>query len=1028
MRFNRIHYPLLIATVLITALMLWTAVSRLRVDTDVVSSLPDDHGILADAVYLFKHHPIQNQIAIDIAINRSDPDLLVRLADRVEKQLKASGLFDRVGLDDMQQIFPRLIAHVVDALPWLFSADELRTDVAPLITRESIASRFKKLRRSLMDFNAIGQAGLMTRDPLGLRDFKLEMLSALAPSQKARVYKGQLLSTDGRHVIILGYPSGSGTDTLFARKLADLMQHVADALNTPTPGNQDRITLTPVGAYRAALDNETMVRRDVNKAIILATLGIAMLLLVAFPRPFVGLLALVPALVGTTTAFFVFSLIRPSISIMALGFGGAIISITVDHGIAFLLFLDRPEQTFGRDASREVWAVGLLAMLTTVGAFTVLSLSGFEIFEQLGIFTAMGIAFSFLFVHTIFPRIFIGLPPAAAKRDLPLQRWADGLAGLGVKGAVSALVIALGLSFWARPRFNIDLSAMNSISDSTRQAESLLESVWGNIFSKIYVMTEAGSLAGLQEKGDQLLTVIERAGQAHQIETPFASSSIFPGPARRRANLEAWRNFWSAPKIEALRAAMTTAAMENGFNMQAFEPFLNSLTASNQGDHLKPSEWSIDQRYHEVLGISHNAHDGIWRQITGMKAGPAYDGEKLYSKLSAFGKVFDARLFSDQMGRLLFATFSRMLLIIGASVIVLLFIFFADVQLTFICLLPLAFAFVCTLGTLKILGRSLDIPALMLAIIILGMGIDYTLFFVRAYQRYQNRADPSFSLIRMSVFMASVSTLIGFGVLATAQHTLLRSAGVTSFLGIGYSMLGAFLILPPIMERRLTRNISKADRRRSDQDVSAMVLTRYRNLEPYPRFFARFKLKLDPMFKELDSLLPPPGTDLNTILDVGTGYGVPACWLQQRYPGVDIYGIEPEPDRVRVANLVLQGNGKVIQGLAPQVPETPDDADAAFMLDMCHFLDDGAFELTLERICTNLRAGGIFLIRVVLRPERRLPWTWWLENLKMKFKAAPAFYRSPERVGELIRRNGFEVLEIKFSGHQNELAWVVSKR
>jgi uncharacterized protein len=325
------------------------------------------------------------------------------------------------------------------------------------------------------------------------------------------------------------------------------------------------------------------------------------------------------------------------------------------------------------------------------------------------------------------------------------------------------------------------------------------------------------------------------------------------------------------------------------------------------------------------------------------------------------------------------------------------------------------------------LGRHLDIPALMLAIVILGMGIDYSLFFVRAYQRYQSRSHPNFSLIRMSVLMASVSTLIGFGALCSAQHTLLQSAGVTSFLGIGFSMLGAFLILPPVLDRRFKRSTERIYDR-SQGNGNNGVRVRYRNMEPYPRFFAKFKLQLDPMFQELGEILPPAGTPIDTIIDIGTGYGVPACWLLQRYPDAIIYGIEPEPDRVRVANLALGNNGRVIRGLAPQVPEAPNPADAVFMLDMCHFLDNTAFELTLERLHARLKRGGLFLSRVVLEPQRRMPWSWWLENSKMKLKGTPAHYRSLEVISGLIRQQGFEVQKTKYSGKQHELAWVIARR
>ena len=1023
MHVKRIHYPLLIATVLLTALMLWSALARIRLDTDVISSLPADGDVLSDAVYIFKHHPIQDRIAIDIALDRADRDLLARLAGDAENQLMESGLFAKVGMNDMQQVFPRLVADVVSHLPFLFSARDLETRVAPLTDPVAIETRLKQIQRDLMDFNSIGQAGLIARDPLGLRELKLAALSALAPSQNARIFKGQLVSADGRHLMILAEPTGSGTDSAFARRMTDLIQRVGESLNARHPELQGRIVLTPVGAYRATLDNETMARRDMNRAIVLATLGIAVLLLLAFPRPLIGLLALLPALVGTITALFAFSLIHPSISIMALGFGGAVISITVDHGIAYLLFLDRPVETFGRDASREVWSLGLLATLTTVGAFLVLSISGFLIFKQLGIFTAMGIGFSFLFVHLIFPRIIPSLPPARSTRDLPLRRWADGMAGAGYKGALAALLVAAVLVFWAKPQFNVDLSAMNSISRETRSAESLFASVWGNVFSKIYVMTEAASAEGLREKADRLLEVVNEARENRQIASAFVSADLFPGPSVRQANLAAWRRFWSDRRIEALRAALGPAAMRHGFSEKAFEPFFQSLASPAIQSAIR-----MDPQFHDLLGISRNAEDHAWRQVTGLTAGPEYDGEALHAKLSELGKVFDARLFSRRMGKLLSATFVKMLAIIGISVVVLLFLFFADWQLALICLLPLAFAFIATLGTLRLMGRSLDIPALMLAIIILGMGIDYSLFFIRSYQRYRSAQHPGLSLIRVSVLMAAVSTLIGFGALCGAQHTLLRSAGVTSFLGIGFSMLGAFLILPPILQSRFNRKFRIPSGRSLNEVDNSGILTRYRDMEPYPRFFARFKLRLDPMFRELDHILPPEGTSINTILDVGTGYGVPACWLLQRYPGASIYGIEPEPERVRVANLALGNNGTVVQGLAPQVPDAPDAADAAFMLDMCHFLDNAAFELTLGRIYEKMRHGGFFLARVVLEPRRSMPWSWWVENGKMKLKGAPAYYRSLEAISELIRRQGFEVQATRYSGNQHELAWVIARR
>ena len=167
------------------------------------------------------------------------------------------------------------------------------------------------------------------------------------------------------------------------------------------------------------------------------------------------------------TAFFVFSLIHDSISLMVLGFGGAIISISVDHGIAYLMFLDRPYKTYGKEASQEVRAVGLVAALTTIGAFAALNFSGFPILEQLGQFTALGISFSFIFVHTVFPVIFPEMP-AARSRRMPLQNLVNKLAGAGKKGALAALIFAVVMLFFAKPDFNVSLSSMNTVSTANQ--------------------------------------------------------------------------------------------------------------------------------------------------------------------------------------------------------------------------------------------------------------------------------------------------------------------------------------------------------------------------------------------------------------------------------------------------------------------------------------------------------------------------------------------------------------------------------
>jgi predicted exporter len=948
-----------------------------------------------------------------------DVGRLVEYGQRLEDLLRASGLFKTVGFSDFGKAMPALANSITKNLPVMFTEKELTEQVRPLIETEALRKRLGELHRDLMNLDGIGQAEFIEHDPLGLSRLVMARLASLAPSHNAYFYKERLISSDNRHLLVIATPIYSGTDTLFSRKIVDLMDTVSKALGQEASRRADRLSLAPVGAYRVALDNEIIARKDVKKAILFATIGVALLLLLAFPRPYIGLLSLLPSIAGTMTAFFVFSLMHKSISVMVLGFGGAIISMTVDYGIAYFLFLDRPEWSSGKEASREVRSIGLLALLTTIGAFAALSLSGFPILRQLGEFTFLGMSLSFLFVHSVFPLIFPAIPPARP-RALPLQNVVNRMSRFGKKGAAVAACLAVVMLFFAKPEFNVNLSSMNTVTKETAAAEKLVADVWGNVLNKVFLMVQGDSITELQNRGDQLLDRLELEMSSGGLMSGFVPSMIFPGDNRRSANLAAWRAFWNGSRVSALKEGLEKASVETGFAATAFEPFYRILEPAwhPEGD-LK-----IPEELYGLLGIKKSPDNSSWHQVMTFTTGKSFDNEHFYSVYQGSGSIFDPMLFSKRLGHLLFSTFLKMLAIVGVGVIVLVLLFFVDLRLTIASLLPVIFSFICTLGTLNLLGHPLDISTLMLSIVTIGMGIDYSLYFVRCYQRYGDPSHPSFGLIRMTVFMAATTTLVGFCALCSAEHNLLRSVGLTSTLAIGYALVGAFLILPPVMERFL-RNPENADSKGGTP--ADRILGRYGKMEAYPRLFARFKLLLDPMFKELPTLLDFCPKEIRTIIDIGSGYGVPACWLLEHLPESSVYGIDPDPDRVAFASKAVGKRGLIVRGCAPEMPNTPAPADMATMLDMAHYLDDEGLRLTLERLYTGLRPGGIVLIRTAITPERKFPWAWWVEGLRLKACGIPSYYRSVDEIRKKIIEAGFVIEHTAMSGSNGELIWFVLK-
>ncbi len=1014
-----INWRFLVLAILVTIGLFGWGLHRLDIDTDIIGALPKTDPVIADAADLLLNHPMQNQVAVDVATKTADLDTLVACGRLVEDRLKESGLFKSVGMEDAQTLMPDMLHHLSASLPVLFSAEELENQVMPLLESGAIKGRLEQIYSGLQGLESIGQQALISRDPLNFSGLVLKRLSHLAPATGARIHRGNLVSADGRHLLVIASPMASSTATDFAALIMEQMRRIAAEVKQTYNQAGQEVTLTPVGAYRAALDNQQIIKKDIGFAVALSTIGIAVLLFFSFCRPVIGLFSLLPAMAGTMLAYFIFSLFHRSISILVIGFGGAIISFSVDQGIVYLLFLDRPHPTLGKAAADEVRGMGLLAVLTTVAAFGTLCFSGFPVFVQLGQFTMLGLGICFLIVHVVFPRIFPVLP-SGGQRSLHLQKAADALAETGGKGFWAAVIFMGVMVSFARPDFQVNLQAMNTVGADTLAAEKRLTDVWGGIFDKVYVLAEGASVEDLQRQGDALLEKINSDLRSGVLSSGFVPSMVAPGTELRRKNFDAWREFWSPERIEGLQRAIDRLSAPMGFADDAFADFYEMLSAASA-----PAENAqILNRFPGLLGISRNPDGSKWIQVATLTTGPGYDAKRFYEAYRASVKVFDPLFFSKSIGDLLFSTATTFFLINVICGVALVAVFLLSWPLTVACMLPLIFAMIGTLGTLYVLGRPLDIPGLMLSIIVFGLGIDYSIFFVRSFQRYGTLDHPSFARIRMAVFLSAATSLIGFGAMWAADHSMLKSTGITAFLGIGYSMIGTFLILPPVLGHLEKR---RQDRPAAGGTLQERVYSRYRDMEAYPRFFARFKMRLDPMFSEMERMFRT-ADGVKTILDIGSGYGVPASWLLERFTGARLHGIEPSAERVRVALMAVGDRGFISQGHAPEIPDVDAPVDLATMIDMVHFLPDEGFAETLTRLREQTRNGGSLIIRALLHPRRRRPWAWWYHNLILKLSRVPAYYRPVGQLQSMVGQSGFRVEHTLPSGSDEELVWLVARK
>jgi predicted exporter/trans-aconitate methyltransferase len=1021
MSLNKYHirWPIVLIVAVVVALLFIWETNNLKIETDILESMPQNDPVLSDARQIIRHLPIQDKLFIDLEQQSSNKDKLVNTASLVTERLKKSGFFTKVGISEDANNFPELMTYVTDNWPLLFSAADLEQKVKPLLAPDKIGEAFYQNKQSLQQLEGIGRGEMMAKDPLSFSGIILRQLSALLPSNKAQFYQGQLLSEDGRHALIIAKFAGSGTDTAKAASIAKLLKDIEKELATDKSLAGNSYILASVGAYRAALDNETIAKFDTRLAIILTTLGIALLLIFAFPRPLIGLLALLPSTVGAIAALFVCSFIFKSMSMLAVGFGGAIMGFTVDLGITYLLFLDQPHETYGKRITREVWSAELLAVLTTVGSFLLLLISDFKILAEIGVFSALGVGFALLFVLFVFPLIFPSMPAATRQNNPVLINALKAIAFPAKWKLVAAGLFGLIMLFFSWPVFNVDLNAMNSVSSETINAEQKLQKIWGGLSGKCYIFLEAQSVSGLQEKNDQLMKFLSADVQQEKLSSVFLPSVLFPSAGKSRENLEAWRAFWSKERLSKLKHDIDLAARENGFAPAAFQPFWSVINTKN----IEPKE--IPEKYFEFLGITKTATG--YTQLSLLNTGKNYNADDFFGRLITIGsaKLFDVGLFNKRLGEFLKNIFLQIALITCIGTVLIVFLYYLDWLVSLAVLAPITFALLATLGTLKIIGHPLDIPSIMLWIVIMGMGINYSIYYACFYQRYPDENHPAMDTVKLAMFLASFTTLIGFGVLAFARHSLLRSIGLTSLLGIGYSIIGAYFILPFLMKKIFSSvRYPSGEVAVGSKEHTRRTILRYRHLPGYPRVFARFKIMIDPMFAELQKYVQNP----KRIIDIGCGYGIPATWLLEIYPQAKVFGLEPDEERVLIANRVIGSRGSVQLGRAPDLPEVEGRVDYVLMLDMLHLIKDEELRLVLQRIYEKLEAGGTLLIRATVPSGRKVPWKRWLEATRLKLTGMQERFRQEKEIAGFMAATGLSVEVFASPTTGVEEKWFVGKK
>jgi predicted exporter len=451
-----------------------------------------------------------------------------------------------------------------------------------------------------------------------------------------------------------------------------------------------------------------------------------------------------------------------------------------------------PDPAGPEGTMRKIWPGLLLGAGTTVLGLLGLGLTTLPGMQELGVFSGVGVLGALLATRLLPP--WMPERPVASALHRRLAAWLGGLLGrlerqprIGwALAGIALLVAAIGLP---QLTFVDDLRALNEMdpamsAEDQRVRERLARGEAGRVAVAIGRDDEEAL-----SHAEAMTAALEDAVAAGEL-TGFRSASAMVRSSR------AQREVLAAVTGDATLGPRVLAALEaEGFVPSMFAPFGASL--AERVEPITPDAL-METPLAPLLGPFRlevppdETHPERRIAYLALLAG-IEDEAALAARLDALP---GARFF-DQ-GDYLHAAYRSfreraMMLVLGGLLMVLGLCWarYRDLRMGLASIAPALLASAAALGLVALSGQPANLMHLVACLLVLSMGEDYAVFLLESKDEPTGPATTMVGLL-----IASLTTVLSFGLLAFSSHPALRALGIVTSLGVLLS-----LVLAPISLR-----------------------------------------------------------------------------------------------------------------------------------------------------------------------------------------------------------------------------------
>jgi len=786
---RRIAWFILLAAISLLALL----GSRVSFEEDISKLIPvdEEHQDLKKVLNSVK---FKDKIIVNISIGKEgDINDLTAYASAYLDSLEAHPEFrivsiqGRSGDEDMASV----MEFAYENAPLLLEESDYEK-IAAELEDDSIKEKTKSNFRTLISPSGIIVKKGILRDPLGISFIALEKLKQLSLGDDFTMHEGFLVNVNKTNLLLFISPGMGSTETgqneLLVNYLHDLDLDLASAF-------AGKAKSQVFGSPLVAVANAHQIKHDINLTVGIAMLLLLLIFILFYRNVSVPLLLFTPSIFGALLAIAILVLIRDEISAISLGIGAVLIGITLDYSLHILTHLRIEPDVRGlyKDVSRPI----LMSSLTTSLAFACLLLIDSQALQDLGLFAGISVLGA-----SCFALIFIPLVYRPKQVERPRMTLLDKVAAYPIHknrwAAIGLILLTLICMFqYDQVIFDKDLNNLNFFPVELQQAEKDLDALTDFSSRSIYFCTYDDSLQTAIETNGILFQMLRTMEQEGKIKDFSSIGGIVLSKAAQEKRIARWKSFWVKERIDATRNSLITHGSELGFNPETFSEFYMLLDKDfktlGMHDYDALSLVHLDDFLSEVEGfntittlvkVSDEQEAALKASFKGMDHVLAIDRKEM-------NEIFLGDLKNE---------FNELILYSFIVVTLILLIFYRDIPMTLVTLIPVCLTWFLTIGLMAFLGISFNIFNIIISTFIFGLGIDYSIFISNGLLRSLRTGENNLSTYRTSILLSLLTTVLGIGVLVFAEHPALYTISVVCMIGVISAVLMSFTLQPILFE------------------------------------------------------------------------------------------------------------------------------------------------------------------------------------------------------------------------------------